>query len=72
MAASYAANGKRFRWSYLLISPQIAIFKHLILKQGWRDGWRGWLVSIIRGIDVFAKYAFLLERKRANQTNGQR
>jgi hypothetical protein len=63
MAASYAARGKRFRWRYLLLSPLVAIFKHLVLKQGWRDGWRGWLVSIIRGIDVFAKYAFLLEKE---------
>jgi len=65
MAASYAARGKRFRWRYLLLSPWVAFFKHLVLKQGWRDGWRGWLISIIRGMDVFAKYAFLLEKERA-------
>jgi hypothetical protein len=64
MAESYAAQGKRFRWRYLLISPWVAVFKHLVLKQGWRDGWRGWLVSGIRGIDVFVKYAFLLEKER--------
>lgn len=63
MADSYAAQGRPFRWYYLLLSPWVAIFKHLVLKQGWRDGWRGWLVSIIRGIDVFAKYAFLLEKQ---------
>ena len=70
MANSYVKSGKRFRWSYLLISPWIAFFKHLILKQGWRDGWRGWLVSIIRAIDVFAKYAFLLEHEKTG--DGQR
>ena len=62
MADSYAASGKRFRWHYLVLSPCFAVFKHLVMKQGWRDGWRGWLVSVIRGIDVFAKYAFLLEK----------
>ena len=65
MAASYAAEGRRFRWRCLLLSPWVAVFKHLILKQGWRDGWRGWLVSMIRGVDVFAKYAFLLEHERS-------
>jgi glycosyltransferase involved in cell wall biosynthesis len=64
MANSYVKAGKRFRWRYLLLSPWVAFFKHLVLKQGWRDGWRGWLISVIRAIDVFAKYAFLLERER--------
>jgi glycosyltransferase involved in cell wall biosynthesis len=66
MAESYAARGKRFRWRYLLLSPGVAVFKHLVLKQGWRDGWRGWVISVIRGIDVFAKYAFLLEKERGD------
>jgi glycosyltransferase involved in cell wall biosynthesis len=72
MAESYASRGKRFRWRYLLISPWVAVFKHLVLKQGWRDGWRGWVVSVVRGIDVFAKYAFLLERERGNRPDGSR
>lgn len=63
MADSYAAAGKRFGWHYLLISPWLAFFKHLLLKGGWRDGWRGWLISFVKWIDVFAKYAFLLEKK---------
>ena len=63
MAASYVASGRKFRWYYLVLSPLVAFFKHLVLKQGWRDGWRGWLISAIRAIDVFAKYAFLLEKQ---------
>ena len=66
MADSYMARGRRFRWQYLLLSPWMAIVKPLVLKQGWRDGWRGWLISIVRGIDCFAKYAFLLEHKLTN------
>jgi len=62
MAQSQIATGKQFRWHRLLLSPWVAFFKHLVLKQGLRDGWRGWLISIIRAIDCFAKYAFLLER----------
>ena len=65
MANSYAAGGRKFRWSSLLLSPWVALIKHLVLKQGWRDGWRGWLISIVRMIDCFCKYAFLLERERS-------
>jgi len=64
MARSYAARGKRFRWSSLLFSPPWTFFKHLVLKGGWRDGWRGWVISGVRMGDCFAKYAFLLESER--------
>jgi len=62
-ADSYAARGREFRWHRLLLSPWVAFFKHLVLKQGFRDGWRGWLISAIRMFDCFAKYAFLLEKR---------
>lgn len=65
MAESYATQGRRFHWYQLVFSPWAAFFKHLLLKQGWRDGWRGWLISGVRAIDVFAKYAFLLEGRHA-------
>lgn len=65
MAQSYAAQGRRFHWHHLLLSPWFAFFKHVLLKQGFRDGWRGWLISGVKAVDVFAKYAFLLEHERA-------
>ncbi|HVR36510.1 MAG TPA: glycosyltransferase family 2 protein [Methylomirabilota bacterium] len=58
-----AEEGTAFRWYLLLLSPWLAFLKHLFLRQGWRDGWRGWLISVSTGFSVFAKYAFLLERK---------
>ena len=70
MANSYIARGRKFHWYDLLLSPWAAFAKHLILKQGWRDGWRGWIISIVRAIDCFAKYAFLLERKLADKAKG--
>jgi glycosyltransferase involved in cell wall biosynthesis len=66
-AQSYQARGKRFHWYHWAISPGLAFLKHLLLKQGWRDGWRGWLVSFSRGLDVFAKYSFLLEEQRRGE-----
>lgn len=64
MSRSYEARGRRFRWRYLLLSPWVAFFKHFVLKQGWRDGWRGWIISVVRLFDCFAKYAFLLGHER--------
>ena len=69
MAASYAASGRKFHWHQLLLSPWVAVAKHLVLKGGWRDGWRGWIISIVRGVDCFAKYAFLLEHERAGASS---
>ena len=63
-AQSQAARGRRFRWTDLLISPGMDFLKHLVLNQGFRDGWRGWLISAIRAMGTFAKYAFLLEAER--------
>ncbi|MEI8234209.1 MAG: glycosyltransferase family 2 protein [Verrucomicrobiota bacterium] len=67
MARSYAARGKRFRWRYLLLSPLFAFVKPLLFKQGWRDGWRGWVIAGVRMFDCFAKYAFLLEHERGGK-----
>jgi glycosyltransferase involved in cell wall biosynthesis len=64
MSRSYAMRGRRFRWRYLLFSPLFAFIKPLVLKGGWRDGWRGLVISGIRMFDCFAKYAFLLEHER--------
>jgi hypothetical protein len=64
MADSYANAGRRFHWYHLLFSPWMAFFKRLVLKQGWRDGWRGWLIALVKMVNVFAKYAFLLEAER--------
>jgi glycosyltransferase involved in cell wall biosynthesis len=65
MAESFHAAGQRFRWSKLLVSPWLSFSKHLVLRGGWRDGWRGWLIAFSKWLDVFAKYAFLLEIERS-------
>jgi glycosyltransferase involved in cell wall biosynthesis len=66
-AESYAAAGRRAHWYNLVLSPAMTFFKHLILKQGWRDGWRGWLISSAKLVNVLAKYAILLEKQCASR-----
>lgn len=62
-ADSHAATGHRAHWYDLLLSPIAVCFKHIVVKQSWRDGWRGWLILIAKLINVLAKYAFLLEKQ---------
>jgi glycosyltransferase involved in cell wall biosynthesis len=69
MAQSFHASGKHFYWTKLLISPWLSFFKHLLLRSGWRDGWRGWLIAFSKWLDVFAKYAFLLEIERGSPSD---
>jgi glycosyltransferase involved in cell wall biosynthesis len=69
MAESFHARGQRFHWSKLWVSPWLSFFKHLVLRGGWRDGWRGWLIAFSKWLDVFAKYAFLLEIQRRSSAD---
>jgi glycosyltransferase involved in cell wall biosynthesis len=64
MADSYARAGRPCRWYHVLCSPWFAFFKSLILKSGWRDGWRGWVIAGSKFLNTFAKYALLMERLR--------
>jgi len=62
-ADSYARRGRRCRWYHLTIVPAWAFWKQLILRQAWRDGWRGWIISFYTMVSVFSKYVFLLEKE---------
>ncbi len=62
-ADSLDRRGHRARWYHLAISPWLAFVKQIVVKQGWRDGWRGWVIAGATFTKVFAKYAFLYERR---------
>jgi len=64
MADSYVRTGRAWRWHHAVFSPWLAFFKTLMLKSGWRDGWRGWVIAGGKWVNTFAKYAYLLERVR--------
>lgn len=72
-AESLAARGKTFRWHKLVLSPLVRFLRLLILRQGWRDGWRGWIVAWSSMFSGFLKYAFLyeIERRRAQTVRGE-
>lgn len=54
-------RGKRFSGLRMLLSPGFRVFRDVVLKSGWRDGWRGVAIAMIGGYSSFAKQAFLYE-----------
>jgi glycosyltransferase involved in cell wall biosynthesis len=56
-------DGKSCHWYHLVVSPWLALGKRLILKQGFRDGCRGWIIAYATFFSVLAKYAFLFEKR---------
>jgi glycosyltransferase involved in cell wall biosynthesis len=62
-ADSAARAGRTCHWYQAVFSPWMAFLKILVLRNGWRDGWRGWVIAGAKWMNVFAKYAFLLERQ---------
>jgi glycosyltransferase involved in cell wall biosynthesis len=60
-------EGRRARWHHLACSPWAGFARRLIGKQGFRDGWRGWVIAGTTMFSVFAKYAFLMERQRVKR-----
>ena len=66
-AETLRRNGRPWRWYHLLFSPWMALLKKLVLRSAWRDGWRGWIISMSTFFSVFAKYAFLFEMELNSQ-----
>lgn len=64
MAASLHAQGRRGSLLALLTSPPGAMLKQLVIKQGWRDGWAGWVAAASTACSAAMKHAILLELSR--------
>lgn len=51
---------------HILTHPPAAIFKQLLLKRGFRDGWRGLIAAGLAGNAVMLKHAFIAARKHGS------
>jgi glycosyltransferase involved in cell wall biosynthesis len=59
-------EGKKSRWFDIVVRPPVAFIKHYISKQGFRDGFEGFVISVMSAVAVFVKYAKLRQlMKRA-------
>jgi len=54
-------QGKHFHWRRLLIHPWLIFFYRYLWMQGWRDGWRGFIVCAYSAAYSFFTYAKFLE-----------
>lgn len=61
IAEQWHAEGRRATAMHALVYPRLAFFRNFILRQGFRDGATGLLVSMINAHYVFLKYAKLME-----------
>ncbi len=64
-ARSLLNDGRRASALSLLTSPPGAFFKQLILKQSFRDGWRGWIAASATAAAALMKHATLLDLQNA-------
>jgi glycosyltransferase involved in cell wall biosynthesis len=68
LAAEDMANaGRRFRLRDLLLRPPFQFVKMYILRFGFLDGIEGFILAVLSGAYVFAKYAKLWERQNSSQ-----
>ena len=65
MAEQMAARGSRFRTHQLVTHPVFTFIKMYGLRQGFRDGMPGLILSLLYAYYTFVKYAKLWERCRA-------
>lgn len=68
-ARSKYADGARFSWRDFLFRPPWRFIKGYILKGGFLDGRRGYIIALISAFGVAVKYAKLWERK-LNESSG--
>jgi len=55
-AVALRAEGRRATWFDLVLRPLAVIFKSLVLKRGFVDGWRGFTIAIMAGYYDLLKY----------------
>lgn len=60
-------EGKRFRYSDLLLRPPIRFIKEYVFKRGFLDGMPGLVIAVSTMYYVFAKYAKLWELERSGK-----
>jgi glycosyltransferase involved in cell wall biosynthesis len=62
-------DGERFRFGALLFAPGLTFLKKYIVKQGYRDGLRGFIICALSQLGVFLRYAMLWEMSMRKERN---
>jgi len=71
-ARSQVAKGRRGSVWRVMTSPGGAFLKQMVLKQAWRDGWRGWCAAGSTAAATLMKHLMILdEARRARSDTNQ-
>ncbi len=74
-AESLFNDGRTTSGGRLVVSTVGALFKQIVLRSAWRDGWRGWAAAGSAAAGTLMKHVILLERQagqRDKETEGLR
>ncbi len=63
-----SAGGRGSAWR-LIGSPAGALFKQVVLRSAWRDGWRGWAAAGATACHAMMKQVVLMERAGSKGEN---
>lgn len=63
-ARSLLAHNRRTGGMRLIISTFGALFKQIVLRSAWRDGWRGWAAAGSAAAGTLMKHIILLEQQQ--------
>lgn len=66
VADGWAREGRRFSLARALLRPPVKFFECFVWKQGFRDGWPGFVIAATSAFYVFAKHVKLFDRSRAD------
>lgn len=69
-AESYLRMGRRASVVSLVCSPLGAWLKQVVIKQAWRDGWRGMACASAVAMAAAMKHAVLLDLQEARRRGG--
>lgn len=70
-AKDHLTKTPRITFFHLHIKPAFRFFKHYILKQGFRDGKVGYIVSKVMAWGVFLRYTFMREMLESKKQKNQ-
>lgn len=62
-AESLFNEGRRTNGGRLVVSTVGALFKQIVMRSAWRDGWRGWAAAGSAAAGTLMKHVILLERQ---------
>jgi glycosyltransferase involved in cell wall biosynthesis len=63
-AKAYFEQGKKCRWHHLIIRPAHAFVRDFILRLGFLDGYKGWVIARFASYYTYLKYVKLKDYQR--------